>query len=213
MSASTLVIETATEACSVALLHSHAAVERHEIVGRGHAERLAPMIAEMLAGERPDSILVDCGPGSFTGLRVGLACAHGLAIGWQVPLAGFSSLALLAAMSGERAVAAALHGGHGELFVQDFAGDPLAPLGPLRSLSPVAAAAAVEAERVIGPAAELLVGVRGAGRAIDVLPRAAEAWRIPEPLRALPARPIYGRAPDAKPVPSDITGGAERPMA
>src|SRR5688572_26163454 len=122
MSASTLVIETATAACSAALLRGPEIVsERHEVVGRGHAERLAPMIAEMLDGARPDSILVDCGPGSFTGLRVGLACAHGLSIGWGVPLSGFSSLALLAAMSGEPVVAAALHGGHGELFVQEFA--------------------------------------------------------------------------------------------
>ena len=52
------------------------------MVGRGHAERLVPMIAELLGGRRPDAILVDCGPGSFTGVRVGLAAAHGLAIGW-----------------------------------------------------------------------------------------------------------------------------------
>ena len=125
---STLIIETATAACSVALLDGGAIVaERHEIVSRGHAEKLVPMIADLLDGARPDAVLVDCGPGSFTGLRVGLAAAQGLAIGWQVPVSGFSSLALLAAMSGEASVAAALNGGHGELFVQDFGGDPLAP--------------------------------------------------------------------------------------
>ena len=67
------------------------------MVGRGHAERLLPMIEELLGGRRPTAILVDCGPGSFTGVRVGLAAAHGLAIGWRVPLAGYSSLALIAA--------------------------------------------------------------------------------------------------------------------
>lgn len=200
MSQSTLVIETAAAACSIALLRGHAAVERHEFVGRGHAERLAPMIEELLAGLRPDSILVDCGPGSFTGLRVGLSCAHGLSIGWRVPLAGFSSLSLLAAMSREANVAAALHGGHGELFVQEFDGDPLAPIGALRSLPPVEAARAIKADVVIGPAAELLVGERGHGQAIDAAPRAAEAWRLPDALRALPPRPIYGRAPDARPM-------------
>ena len=106
------------------------------MVGRGHAERLLPMIAELLAGRRPDAILVDCGPGSFTGVRVGLAAAHGLAIGWRVPLAGYSSLALIAAASGEAEVAVALHGGHGELFVQSYGGDPIAPLDDLRSLAP-----------------------------------------------------------------------------
>jgi tRNA threonylcarbamoyladenosine biosynthesis protein TsaB len=203
----TLVIETATAACSVALLRGvEVAAERHEVVGRGHAERLVPMIGELLDGAKPDAILVDCGPGSFTGLRVGLAAAQGLAIGWGVPVRGFSSLALLAAMGGTVPVAAALHGGHGELFVQDFAGDPLAPVSPLRSLPPEEAAAAVGAERMIGPAAELLVATRGFGRAHDALPRAAEAWRLPEALRTLPARPIYGRAPDARPVPSRVQG-------
>ena len=89
-----LVIDSATAACSAALIGSDGALigERHELVGRGHAERLVPMIADLIAGRRPSAILVDCGPGSFTGVRVGLAAAHGLAIGWRVPLAGFSSL-------------------------------------------------------------------------------------------------------------------------
>jgi tRNA threonylcarbamoyl adenosine modification protein YeaZ len=209
-----LVIETATAACSVALLEGGALVaERHEIVSRGHAEKLVPMIADLLGGARPDAVLVDCGPGSFTGLRVGLAAAQGLAIGWQVPVSGFSSLALLAAMSGEGAVTAALHGGHGELFVQDFSGDPLAPLGPLRSLPPGEAAAVAQGALVIGPAAELLIATRGHGCAIDALPRAADVRLLPEALRSLPARPIYGRAPDAKPVLSGVAGGVEGPMA
>ncbi len=197
-----LVIETATAACSVALLDADGGAidERHEVVGRGHAERLVPMIEELLAGRRPVSILVDCGPGSFTGIRVGLAAAHGLAIGWAVPIAGFSSLALLAAMSGEAEVAAALHGGHDEIFVQSYGGALLAPLAPLRSLRPEAAAEAIAADVVIGPAAELLVALRGRGRAIDALPRAAETSRLPPPLRSLPPRPLYGRAPDARPM-------------
>ena len=97
-----LVIESATAACSAALLDDDGDVidERHEIVGRGHAERLLPMIADLLGTRTPTSILVDCGPGSFTGVRVGLAAAHGLAIGWKVPLAGFSSTAAIAAASG-----------------------------------------------------------------------------------------------------------------
>lgn len=194
-----LVIETATAACSAALLREGAVVDqRHEVVGRGHAERLVPMVADLLGGGRPDSILVDCGPGSFTGVRVGLAAAHGLAIGWEVPLAGYSSLALLAAAAQAGEAAAALKGGHGELFVQSFGGDPLAPLDELRSLASEAAAAAVSAELVVGSGAEALVAARGWGRALDRMPRAAEAWRLPPPLRSLEPRPIYGRAPDAK---------------
>jgi tRNA threonylcarbamoyladenosine biosynthesis protein TsaB len=197
-----LVIDSATAACSAALIGPDGDVvdQRHEIVGRGHAERLVPMIAELLGPRVPAAILVDCGPGSFTGVRVGLAAAHGLAIGWKVPLAGYSSLALIAAASGEAGVAVALTGGHGEIFVQSYGGDPIAPLDELRSLSPAEAAAAIEAGVVLGSAAEALVAARGWGRAVDALPRAADARRLPAALRALPARPIYGRAPDAKPM-------------
>src|SRR4051812_1058725 len=95
-----LAIDSATAACSAALFERGRLVaERHEVVGRGHAERLVPMIAELIGTRRPSAILVDCGPGSFTGVRVGLAAAHGLAIGWGVPLAGYSSLAAVAAQA------------------------------------------------------------------------------------------------------------------
>jgi tRNA threonylcarbamoyladenosine biosynthesis protein TsaB len=197
-----LVIDSATAACSVALLDESGAAlaERHQLVGRGHAERLVPMIAELLAGRRPSAILVDCGPGSFTGIRVGIAAAQGLAIGWRVPLSGFSSLALLAAASGAAEVAAALTGGHGELFVQSYGGDPIAALDALRSLAPDRAAAAVEAAVVVGSGAPALVEARGWGEARDVLPRAADAGCLPPDLRRLPPKPIYGRAPDARPM-------------
>jgi tRNA threonylcarbamoyladenosine biosynthesis protein TsaB len=197
----TLVIETATPACSVALLRGDEVVgEAHAPVGRGHAERLLPMIEALLGGRVPEAILVDCGPGSFTGLRVGLAAAHGLAIGWGVPLAGFSSMALLAA-EGEEAseLAVALHGGHGQLFVQSFACAPLRPTADLASLSPHDAAAAIAAPLVIGSGAEALVAARGFGRAGPAEARAENARRLPAALRDLPPTPIYGRAPDARP--------------
>ena len=197
-----LVIDSATAACSAALIGPDDALleQRHELVGRGHAERLLPMVAELLGGRVPAAILVDCGPGSFTGVRVGLAAAHGLAIGWQVPLAGYSSLAAIAAASGEAEAAVALVGGHGELFVQDYGGDPIAPLGELRSLPPDAAAAAFAAPLVLGSGARALVEARGHGEWRDVLPRAAEAGALPPSLRNLPPRPIYGRGPDARPM-------------
>jgi tRNA threonylcarbamoyl adenosine modification protein YeaZ len=197
-----LVIESAGPACSAALLQSGAVVdERHETVGRGHAERLVPMIAELLDGRRPDAILVDCGPGSFTGVRVGLAAAHGLTIGWGIALSGFSSTALAAAAAGPYGdIAVALAGGHGQLFVQSFADDPLRPLDALRSLAPAEAAAVIRAERVAGSGAGELVAARGWGTAIEVFPRAAEAAKLPPALRSLAPSPIYGRAPDAKPL-------------
>lgn len=198
-----LVIDSATAACSAALIGSNEQLldSRYELVGRGHAERLLPMIEALLEGRVPDAILVDCGPGSFTGTRVGLAAAHGLAIGWDVPLSGFSSLALIAAAAREPHVAAALEGGHGELFVQSFGGDPLCPIDPLRSLPAEIAAREIDAPLVVGTGAESLVSARGGGRWLDALPEAADALLLPLSLRSLPPRPIYGRAPDAKPLP------------
>ena len=194
-----LAIDSATAACSAALIDGSTILdERFELVGRGHAERLLPMIEELLAGRRLVAILVDCGPGSFTGVRVGLAAAHGLSIGWGIPLFGYSSTAAVAAATGAEAVA--LHGGHGQLFVQGFAHDPLQPTSALQSLLPEDAAAAFDTVRVAGSGAEALVSARGSGEAVDCLPRAADARLLPEALRTLPARPIYGRAPDAKPM-------------
>ena len=196
-----LVIDSATAACSAALFDQDELVaERHEVVGRGHAERLMPMIAELMDGRRADSILVDCGPGSFTGVRVGLAAAHGLAIGWRVALLGYSSLAAIAAR-GKGEMAVALHAGHGQLFVQSYGREPLMPRDALQSLLPHEAAEAVSAHHVYGSGAEALVSARGFGEAHDALPRAADALILPTSLRSLPPRPIYGRAPDAKPMP------------
>jgi tRNA threonylcarbamoyl adenosine modification protein YeaZ len=199
-----LAIDSATAACSAALIDARGELidERHEIVGRGHAERLVPMIAELLNGRRPAALLVDCGPGSFTGVRVGLAAAHGLAIAWKVPLSGYSSLAALAAAAAPAAgeeITAVLKGGHGELFVQSFGGDPLAPLDEVRSLPPQAAAAVARGRRAVGSGAEALAEARGSGEWQDALPGAADARLLPPELRGLAPRPIYGRQPDARP--------------
>jgi hypothetical protein len=114
-------------------------------------------------------------------------------------LHGLDSLALLAAGApGDTAVAAALTGGHGELFVRQFDRAPLHAAGPVRNLPPAAAAAAIDAPLVSGSGAGALVAARGWGEALDLLPQAAAALRLPDELRTLPPRPIYGRAPDAR---------------
>lgn len=195
-----LVIETATAALSLALVEDGRVVgEHHEVVGRGHAERLLPAIAELLGDRRPAAVAVDCGPGSFTGVRVGLAAAQGFRIAWGVPTHGFSSTALIAAGDEtEESLAVALTGGHGEVFVEMFDRRPLRSLSALRSLTPGGAAEAIWHARIIGSGAAAVVGSRGWGEAVDALPRAADFNGLSPELAALPLRPIYGRAPDAK---------------
>lgn len=197
-----LALDTSTAACTAALFQGDGTLldSRDEVIGRGHAERLVPMIEEMLGGRRARKILVGCGPGSFTGLRVGVAAAHGLAIGWDAELIGFSSLALLAAGApADSRVVAAVTGGHGELFVQEFDASPLSEAGPLLNLPPAEAARAVTGNLVVGSGASALVTERGSGQALDLYPSAANALRLPESLRSLVPRPIYARAPDARP--------------
>ena len=197
-----LALDTSTAACTAALLERDGTIvaSRDELIGRGHAERLVPMIDEMLDGHVPARILVGVGPGSFTGLRVGIAAAHGMAIGWSIPLLGMSSLALLAASApvGEGKVAAAMAGGHGELFVQTFDRRKFTATGPILNLSPQAAALKVDAHLVVGSGAQALVEARHSGEAMPLLPSASRALALPELLRTLECKPVYARAPDAK---------------
>jgi len=197
-----LALDTSTAACTAALLEKDGTVvaSRDEIIGRGHAERLVPLVEEMLEGHVSAKILVGVGPGSFTGLRVGIAAAHGMAIGWSIPLSGMNSLALLAAAAppGEGMVAAAMAGGHGELFVQTFDRKKLTATGPILNLTPQAAAMKVDAPLVVGSGAEALVAARHRGEALPLLPTASRALVLPELLRMLECKPIYARAPDAK---------------
>jgi tRNA threonylcarbamoyladenosine biosynthesis protein TsaB len=159
-----------------------------------------PMISELLDGRRPSSILVGVGPGSFTGLRVALAAAHGLSIGWDVPVFGMPSLALLAASApGDAPLTTAVAGGHGELFVQSFQRAPFQPRGEACSLSPADAAEVFTDQLVIGNGATSLVTERGYGEALDGVPSARSALLLPLALRTLPASPLYVRAPDARP--------------
>ena len=197
-----LAIDTSTAACSAAVFDDGGAclASRDELIGRGHSERLVPMLGELLEGRRADRILVGVGPGSFTGIRVGLAAAQGLAIAWNCELHGMSSLALLAATAnaGEGTVAAAVYGGHGELFVQQFDAASLEPRSELLNLPPDEAARAMQAPLVVGPGAAALVEARTSGEAREGWPSARHALTLPEALRTLAPRPIYARAPDAR---------------
>ena len=195
-----LAFDTSTAACTAALFDGDGAclARADETIGRGHAERLVPMIAELVEGRVATHILVGIGPGSFTGIRVAIAAAHGVAIGWGAELVGFSSLALLAASAnGQGPLAAAVAGGHGELFAQQF-DEQLEPTSKLINAPPEEAGRLIDARTVVGSGARQLVDARGWGEALDLFPSAANTLQLPHALRSLDPKPFYARAPDAR---------------
>ena len=197
----TLAIECATEACSAALFDGGALLDgRYEVIGRGHAERLVPMIAELPGKGRAERIVVSLGPGSFTGVRIGLAAARALGLAWQVEVLGYPTLALVAAMAVERdpaPVSVCMTAGHGEWFVQNFTADGGSE-SPLVSLPPAAAVEAALHPLVAGTQAEALVARRGTGRALPLLPDARCVPLLPDAFLDSDLTPLYGRPPDAR---------------
>ena len=199
----TLAIECATEACSVALLENREVLAAaHRVLGRGHAEHLVPMIAALPDRGRAEHILVSLGPGSFTGVRIGIATARALGLAWRARVQGYPTLALVAAMALEAepgdGVTVAMSGGHGEWFVQDFGGDGL-PDSALESLSPQAAAERDRGLLLAGSQARQLAELRGGGQPSAVtLPDASHIASLDHALLTDAIAPIYGRGPDAR---------------
>ena len=117
-----LAIDTATEACSVALSGAGDTIlERYQIEPRGHSNLVLTMTEDVLleAGisrHDLDGIAFDSGPGSFTGIRIGLGVAQGLALALDLPLLGVSSLMALAEGSGVNAVLPAIDARMGEVY-------------------------------------------------------------------------------------------------
>lgn len=99
-----LAIDTATEACSVALLDEGRCDETFEVIPRQHTERVLPMVDEILKQanyslSQMDALAFNCGPGSFTGVRVATSVVQGLAFSANLPVVPVSSLAALAQMA------------------------------------------------------------------------------------------------------------------
>ncbi|MGB3721615.1 MAG: tRNA (adenosine(37)-N6)-threonylcarbamoyltransferase complex dimerization subunit type 1 TsaB [Pacificimonas sp.] len=196
-----LAIGTAHRACSLALVEGGDVLRAvHEEIGRGHAERLIPMIAEMLDGTRPDHIVVEVGPGSFTGIRVGVAAARALGLAWGAQVTGMTSTSLLAAEAFAAAdppgqLAVILDGGRGEVFVQQFSRE-----GAEDEVTAVAYDdIRLSADAAIGTGTALIAlpdHIRDLGGSI---PTAAYAARLKPAERELPPSPLYIRPPDAKP--------------
>lgn len=199
-----LAIDTATTACSVALFEDGGPVAcAYEDIGRGHAEKLVPMIAQLPNRGRADHILVNSGPGSFTGVRIGLSAAKALAMAWHAEISGYQCLHLVAAqalteMEHPAPVFVVMIGGHGEYFVQNFGVDGRA-MDDLLSLPPEAALSRRKADHFTGTAAHALAGLADDVTHSVMLPNAAKSLLLSERYEYLAATPIYGRAPDAQP--------------
>ena len=198
----TLAIDCATEACSVALFADNELLAGElRLLGRGHAEQLVPMIAALPGHGKAQRIAVALGPGSFTGVRVGLAAARALAFAWNAELLGYPTLSLIAAMARREhehsPLGVAMTGGHGEWFVQRFTADGMAAEG-LASRQPVDAADHIGEVLVAGSQARALVALRGHGDAREILPDARAVNLLAQDILTHDVRPIYGRAPDAR---------------
>jgi tRNA threonylcarbamoyladenosine biosynthesis protein TsaB len=202
-------LDTALAACSVAVTRDgEVLAAADEPMLRGHQERLAPMVQEVMAAaglpfSALDRIGVTVGPGSFTGLRVGLAFAKGLGLALGKPCVGVGTLEALAASEpGPGLTVAAIDAKRHQVYLQAFESGA-AVMAP--DALPVDTAAARLAEvwrggllRLVGPGACLLAGVSPEAVVIE---RSA-----PDPVavcalaagRTTPARPLYLRAPDAK---------------
>ncbi|MCL9981679.1 MAG: tRNA (adenosine(37)-N6)-threonylcarbamoyltransferase complex dimerization subunit type 1 TsaB [Erythrobacter sp.] len=212
-----LAIETASEACSVALFEGDALLARdHRVLGRGHAEALVPMIGALPDKGRAARILVSLGPGSFTGVRIGLATARALGFAWGADVLGYPTLALIAAQAQApafnghpgKALTVCVNGGHGEWFVQDFGPDGL-PETKALSLTPAAARGDIHYSYAAGNRAAALLEFDGAGMvALDILPDACAVPLLNPALLTADLAPIYGRGADATPMSKPI----DRPL-
>src|SRR5882757_156263 len=215
-----LAIDTALDACAAAVLDTEAAkiiAQESQPMQRGHAEALMPLIARVMKASGTaftalDRIAVTTGPGSFTGLRVGLSAARGIALAADKPVVGLTTLTAYAAPvvaeNGEHPIICAIDARHGQVYFQAVSGDGSPLIKPkIAPIEEAIAAAKFGTPHLVGNAATIL----------------AEHWpaEAPPPFRVdmqaapdiiwvawvgaavspetAPAKPYYLRAPDAKP--------------
>jgi tRNA threonylcarbamoyladenosine biosynthesis protein TsaB len=226
-----LAIDTALDACAAAVLDTGTgkliAVES-QAMKRGHAEALMPLIARVmkqaaLPFAALDRVAVTSGPGSFTGLRVGLSAARGIALAAGKPAVGLTTLSAYAAPivseNGAQPVISAIDARHGQVYFQVVSGDGSSLIRPRAgTIEEAVAAARFGAPHLVGNAAAILAErwpkdaeppVRIEALSAPDISWVAWLGAAVSPSTA-PARPFYLRAPDAKP---SRDGGTSRPLA
>ena len=215
-----LAIDTALDACAAGVLDTEAAkliAQESLSMKRGHAEALMPLIARVIkasgiAFEALDRIAVTTGPGSFTGLRVGLSAARGIALAANKPVVGLTTLTAYAApvvsQNGEQPVISAIDARHDHVYFQVVSGNGSSLIRPrVAPIEEALGASRFGAPHLVGNAARVLADRWRADAPmpfrVDPQPAPDIAWvawlgAAVSP-NAAPARPFYLRAPDAKP--------------
>jgi tRNA threonylcarbamoyladenosine biosynthesis protein TsaB len=215
-----LAFDTAQQACSAAISRDGEIISQcHKLIERGHAEQLLPMVETVrkqadVNYEALDLIAVTIGPGTFTGVRVGLAAARALALVQDIPVLGVGTLELLAQMAvrsgllqtgAGQGIIAAIDARRGELYSQAFdaAGRPVTAAG-VGPAGPEIAPSGLRPGVIVGTGAALLQADLPAWRLDSgivqpdaaVLALASEDWR--DRASRQPPAPLYLRAPDAR---------------
>ena len=229
-----LAIDTALDACAAGVLDTDAGrliAQESQPMKRGHAEALMPLIARVIKASGVtfvslDRIAVTTGPGSFTGLRVGLSAARGIGLAANRPVVGLTTLtayaAPIVAQNAAQPVISAIDARHDHVYFQVVSGDGSSLVRPrVAPVEEVLDAARFGAPHLVGNAAQILADRWPTDAAppfkVDSQPAPDITWVAwlgaavsPD---AAPARPYYLRAPDAKPSQDALQRAAPPPAS
>ena len=216
-----LALDTSMAACSVCVYDAGAGLvlaSRHEFMDRGQAEALAPMVQETmgLAGvafKDLGRIAVTTGPGTFTGVRIGLAMARGLGVALNIPMTGINSLAAIACneTAGDFPVVVAVDARANEIYFASYDASGHALAAPvIITVTEAHKLMPTHPARMLGTAADLLLDKNDKQHVrsdAGDLPIAANFVRLAAsiPASLVPPEPLYLRPPDVKPQATKIS--------